>query len=131
MSEIVVSKATLACTMAMPPGTSTFVVLPAALVDSGGMPVATIMDNKPMANIPPFGMCKSQLNPATAAATSAALGTPTPGPCTPVIPAPWAPGSPTVTVGNKPALTASSTCMCTAGGTISVKSAGQKDATTG
>jgi hypothetical protein len=131
MSDLVVNGATLACTMAMPPGTSTFVVLPVALVDSDGKPVATIMDNKPMANIPPFGMCKSQLNPATAAATSAALGTPTPGPCTPVIPAPWTPGSTTVTVGNKPALTSSSKCMCTAGGTISVKSAGQAKSTTG
>lgn len=131
MSEIVVDKATLACTMALPPGTSTLTVLPVALVDHGGMPVATIMDNKPMVNIPPFGMCKSQLNPATAAATSAALGTPTPGPCMPVIPAPWAPGSPTVTVGNKPALTASSSCMCTAGGKISVNKAGQTKTTTG
>ena len=67
MSEIVVNKATLKCTMAMPPGTSTFVVLPTPLVNAGGMPVATIMDNKPMANIPPFGMCQSQLNPGIAA----------------------------------------------------------------
>lgn len=131
MSELVVNNATLACTMAMPPGTSTFVVLPVAFVDSDSQPVATIMDNKPMANIPPFGMCKSQLNPATAAATSAALGTPTPGPCTPIIPAPWAPGSATVAVGNMPALTSSSSCMCTAGGKISVKSAGQTKSTTG
>jgi Domain of unknown function (DUF4280) len=130
MSELVVNKATLKCTMALPPGTSTFVVLPTPLVTAGGMPVATIMDNKPMANIPPFGMCKSQLNPATAAATAAALGTPTPGACTPVIPAPWAPGSPTVMVGNKPALTSNSKCMCTAGGTISVDKPGQKSTTT-
>ena len=130
MSEIVVNKATLACNKAVPPGTSTLVVLPTPLVNAGGMPVATIMDNKPMANIPPFGMCTSQLNPATAAATSAALGTPTPGPCTPIIPAPWTPGSSTVMVGNKPALTSNSSCMCTAGGTISIKQAGQTDTTT-
>jgi hypothetical protein len=131
MSELVVNTATLACDKAVPPGTSTLVVLPTSFVDSGGMPVATIMDNKPMANIPPFGMCTSQLNPATAAATSAALGTPTPGPCTPIIPAPWTPGSATVSVGNKPALTSDSSCMCTAGGKISVKAAGQTKATTG
>ena len=130
MSEIVVNGAMLACTMAMPPGTSTFAVLPTTFVNAEGKPAATIMDNKPMANIPPFGMCKSQLNPATAAATAAALGTPTPGPCTPTIPAPWAPGSSTVTVGNKPALTSSSSCMCTAGGTISIKNAGQKSTST-
>ncbi|MBI2781387.1 MAG: DUF4280 domain-containing protein [Chloroflexi bacterium] len=130
MSEIVVNGAMLACTMAMPPGTSTFAVLPTTFVNAEGKPAATIMDNKPMANIPPFGMCKSQLNPATAAATAAALGTPTPGPCTPIIPAPWAPGSSTVMVGNKPALTSSSSCMCTAGGTISIKNAGQKSTST-
>ena len=131
MGVIVVNGATLACDKAVPPGTSTFVVLPVSLVDSNSKPMATIMDNKPMGNILPFGMCTSQLNPATAAATSAALGTPTPGPCTPIIPAPWTPGSSTVMVGNKPALTASSSCMCTAGGTISVKSAGQTNTTTG
>ena len=131
MSEIVVNKATLACSMAVPPGTSTLVVLPTALVNSGGMPAATIMDHTPGANIPPFGMCISQANPATAAATAAALGTPTPGACTPVIPAPWTPGSPTVTVGNKPALTSSSTCVCTAGGTISIRAAGQTTTKTG
>jgi hypothetical protein len=130
MGEIVVAGATLACSKAVPPGTAKLVVLPVALVDSNSKPMATIMDNKPMANIPPFGMCTSQLNPATAAATSAALGTPTPGPCTPIIPAPWTPGSSTVTVGNKPALTASSSCMCTAGGKISVQVAGQTNTTT-
>jgi hypothetical protein len=131
MGEIVVNGAMLACDKAVPPGTATLVVLPASLVDSNSKPVATIMDYKPMANVPPFGMCTSQLNPATAAATSAALGTPTPGPCTPNLPAPWTPGSSTVMVGNKPALTASSTCKCLAGGSISIKAAGQTNTTTG
>ena len=131
MSDLVVNGATLECTNALPPGTSTLVVLPSSLVDSAGKPVATIMDNKPMANIPPFGMCTSQLNPATAAATAAALGTPTPGACTPIIPAPWAPGSPTVTIGNKPALTSNSSCMCTAAGKISIKMAGQTTSSAG
>ena len=57
MGEIVVNGATLACDKAVPPGTSTFVVLPVSLVDSNSKPMVTIMDNKPMANIPPFGMC--------------------------------------------------------------------------
>lgn len=131
MSEIVVNKATLACDKAVPPGTSTLVVLPASLVNAGSMPVATIMDYKPLVNVPPFGMCTSQANPATAAATSAALGTPTPGPCMPNLPAPWTPGSSTVMVGNKPALTSNSTCKCLAGGSISIKAAGQKDTKTG
>ena len=80
---------------------SSLVVLPTPLVNSGNQPVATIMDNKPMANVPPFGMCTTPSNPQVAAATSAALGVLTPQPCMPVIAAPWAPGSATVMVGEQ------------------------------
>jgi hypothetical protein len=100
------------------------------MVSAGGQPIATIMDYTPMANIPSFGMCTTQSNPAVAAATAAALGTPTPAPCAPVIAAPWAPGSSTLMVGNKPALTSSSSCMCLWGGKISITKAGQTDTTT-
>ena len=86
----------------------------------GDTPVANIMDNKPIANIPPFGVCNSLANPTVAAATSAALGVLTPMPCVPVTAAPWAPGSPTVLVGNMPALSATSKCLCNWGGVISV-----------
>lgn len=131
MGEIVVNGAMLACARAVPPGTTTLVVLPTPRVQSGNQPVATIMDNKPMANIPSFGMCTAELNPTVIAATSAALGVKTPGACAPVIAAPWAPGASTVMVGNKPALTSDSSCMCTYGGKITVKAAGQKTTTTG
>lgn len=130
MSEIVVNGASIECALGKP-GKATLVVLPTPMVNSGDQPVATIMDNKAMLNIPTFGMCTTQTNPAVAAATSAALGTPTPAPCVPVIPAPWAPGSATVMIGNKPALTSSSSCMCTYGGKISISKAGQTKATTG
>jgi hypothetical protein len=130
MSEIVVNGASIDCPMGKP-GKATLVVLPTPMVSSGDQPVATIMDNKPMLNIPTFGMCTTQSNPAVAAATSAALGTPTPAPCLPVITAPWAPGSSTVMVGNKPALTSSSSCMCAYGGKISISRAGQTKVTTG
>lgn len=131
VSDIVVGGALLVCTNGLTPGTAKLKLLPGSSVDAEGNPVATIMDHAPEANIPSFGMCKSQLNPATALATTAALGTPTPGKCTPVTPAPWTPGSPTVTVGGLPALTSSSSCLCTALGKISVQDPTTKRTTTG
>ena len=88
-------------------------------------PDANIMDNKPMVNIMPFGMCSSMANPTVAAATAAALGALTPMPCVPVIPAPWAPGSPTVLIANMPALNNSSKLMCAYGGVIQITNPGQ------
>ncbi len=89
------------------------------------LPVATIMDNKPIVNITPFGMCSSLLNPTVAAATSAAFGVLTPMPCIPVFPAPWSPGSPTVLIGNKPALNDSSVLLCAYGGVVKINMPGQ------
>jgi hypothetical protein len=131
MSQIVVNGALLLCSNGLTPGTANLKVKSNSSVNAEGNAVATIMDHAPEANIPSFGMCKSQLNPATATATAAALGTPTPGKCTPVIPAPWTPGSPTVTVGNLPALTSNSSCVCTALGKISVQEPETKATTTG
>ena len=88
-------------------------------------PDANIMDNKPMVNIMPFGMCSSMANPTVAAATAAALGALTPMPCVPVIPAPWAPGSPTVLIANMPALNSDSKLMCAYAGVIQITSPGQ------
>lgn len=85
---------------------------------AGNMPMANIMDNKPMVNIMPFGTCKSLANPTVASATSAAMGVLTPMPCVPVIAAPWAPGSPTVMVCNQPALNSNSKLMCNWAGVI-------------
>ncbi len=85
---------------------------------------AVIMDNKPMVNIPSFGMCSSLANPTVASATTAALGVLTPMPCVPVIAAPWAPGQPKVLIKNKPALTGTSKCMCNWGGIITITNPG-------
>jgi hypothetical protein len=98
---------------------SSLVVLPANRVLTS-TPDANIMDNKPLVNILPFGMCSAPSNPTVAAATTAAAGVLTPMPCVPATPAPWAPGAPTVLIGNMPALDNSSKLMCTWGGVIQV-----------
>ena len=115
--------ASMLCSFGTAP--STLAVTPANKVQSVNAPSATIMDNKPNVNIPPFGMCTSMANPAVASATSAASGVLTPQPCMPVTVAPWAPGSPTVTIGMFPALNNNSKLMCNWGGVISITFAGQ------
>lgn len=103
---------------------SSLVVLPANRTLTG-TPAANIMDNKPIANIPPFGMCTSMANPMVASATAAALGVLTPMPCIPVTTAPWIVGAPTVLIGNMPALNNSSKLMCNWGGVIQISVPGQ------
>jgi hypothetical protein len=86
----------------------------------GPLPAATIMDNVPFMNVPPFGTCSSLANPVVAAATAAALGALAPMPCIPSTVAPWVPGSPTVLISNIPALSATSKLMCMWGGVIEI-----------
>lgn len=114
--------ATLQCSFGLAP--STLVVLPQNRVLTQ-TPAANIMDNKPLVNVMPFGMCQSLANPTVAAATAAALGVLTPMPCVPVTPAPWVPGSPTVLLGNMPSLNNSSKLMCVWGGVIQIVSPGE------
>ena len=123
MTLQVCSGAALLCPFAIPVP-SVLVPTPGAGVTIGGLPAATIMDITP-ANVPVLGMCISPSNPAFVAATSAALGVPTPVPCTPLIQGPWAPGSPTVMIAKMPALTQTDTCTCALGGVISITSPGQ------
>lgn len=122
MGMLVCGGANIQCTFGAAP--SVLNVLPQAKV-MNVMAAATIMDNKPIVNITPFGMCMSMSNPMVAAATAAALGVLTPMPCIPVTTAPWAPGSPTVMIGGSPALNNSSKLMCAYGGVISVNVPGQ------
>ena len=121
MGFCVCGGAMLNCSFGMTP--SVMNVLPAARVMSK-MALATVMDNIPMVNIMPFGMCRSLMNPTVAAATAAAMGTLTPMPCNPLIPAPWVPGSPTVLIGGKPALNNSCKLNCAYGGIISINNPG-------
>lgn len=122
MGLCVSAGAMCACSFGVAP--SAFVVTPENKVLAGGPPMATIMDNVPMKNIMPFGMCSSVANPQVAAATAAALGVLTPMPCLPTIPAPWFPGSPTVLVANKPALNQNCKLMCAWGGVIQITNPG-------
>ncbi len=122
MGQLVCGGAMLQCSFGVAP--SSLMVLPANRVMTA-MPIANIMDNKPMVNILPFGMCQSMANPTVAAATAAKFGVMTPMPCVPATAAPWAPGSPTVLVANLPALNSTSKCMCNWGGVISVTQPGQ------
>ncbi len=123
MAQLVCSNAVLMCSFGVAP--STMMVTPENMVNASNMPAATILDNIPMKNILPFGMCTTQSNPAVAAATAAALGVPTPAPCVPATTAPWTPGSATVMIRSKPALNSTSKLMCSYGGVISINFAGQ------
>ena len=123
MGVQVVNGAMMMCSFGAAP--SALIVLPLNRTLVSGMPAANIVDQKPIVNVPPFGMCMSLANPTVAAATAAALGVLTPMPCVPVIPAPWVPGSPTVLVGGMPALNESSKCMCAWAGVISITFPGQ------
>lgn len=119
MGICICGNSVLQCSFGAAPGPLT--VLPANKVISS-TPLATIMDNKPLVNIPAFGMCSCPANPQVAAATAAALGVLTPMPCIPVLLAPWAPGSPTVLIGGYPALNQTSKLICSWGGVIQVMS---------
>lgn len=122
MGFLVCGGAQCMCTFGNAP--SSLQVLPVNRTTTS-QPIANIMDNKPMVNILPFGMCMSPSNPQVAAATAAALGVLTPQPCVPAIVAPWTPGSPTVLVGGQPALNNTSKLMCSWGGVIQILMPGQ------
>lgn len=119
----VVSTALLQCSFGTVPVPLN--VLPQSKVFCGNMPAGTIMDNRPLVNILPFGMCSNPSNPMVIAATAAALGILTPMPCIPVTVAPWTPGNATVLIGGNPALNDGCQLMCSYGGAISIKMAGQ------
>ena len=122
MGMCVCGGAMMMCSFGMAP--SNLVVLPQNKVVTT-QAIANIMDNKPMVNIPPFGMCNSMTNPQVTAATTAAFGVLTPMPCIPVTTSPWAPGSPAVLIANNPTLNNTSKLICMWGGTIQISNPGQ------
>lgn len=117
MPKYVVMGAMLKCSFGMAP--SNLMVLDPMRAKNNGKFIANIMDNKPMANIMPFGMCQSLANPTVASATAAAMGALTPMPCVPVIAAPWAPPAMQL-VSGQPALMDNAKCMCNWGGVIEI-----------
>src|SRR5260370_23820500 len=123
MPQQVCNGATLQCSMGMAP--SNLIVLPVNRVSTANQADANIVDNVPMVNIMPFGMCISPANPAVAAPTAAALDVLTPMPCIPVTTAPWVAGAPTVLLANNPTLDNQCTLMCTWAGVIQVVSPGE------
>jgi hypothetical protein len=123
VGKIVVSNATLACTMGTSPGSLT--VQPANKVNAGEQPIATIMEHKSLVNISSFGLCLSPANPRVAAATAAAQGVLTPQPCIPSTGTPWSPGCLSLRISDHPALNDTSLCNCLWAGVISISSPGQ------
>lgn len=114
--------AMMKCSMGMSP--APLMVIPPRNYTIQGMFVANIMDNKPLANISTFGMCRSLANPTVASATAAAQGVLTPMPCIPNTTAPWVPGNPQVLTQGAPTLTNTSKLMCIWGGCIDFINAG-------
>jgi hypothetical protein len=122
MANLVTGTALLSCSFGAAPAMLSVLPVNHVLVN---LPAANIMDNKPLLNIMPFGVCSTPANPMVAAATAAALGVLTPMPCIPVTVAPWTAGNPAVLIGGLPALTDNSKLMCCWGGCISISFAGQ------
>ncbi|WP_371260838.1 DUF4280 domain-containing protein [Myxosarcina sp. GI1] len=103
--------ATLKCSFGTTP--SSLIVIPKGtptIIE--GKLAATIMDFRPIVNIPSFRMCNSKINPIAPA-------------CVPVIPAPWAPGTATFSINTPLALNDSCKCMCAWGGVIQITNPGQ------
>jgi hypothetical protein len=123
MPTLMTTGAMMTCSFGAAP--SVLNVLPTNRVMAGNLPAATIMDNVPALNVPPFAMCSSMANPAVAAATAAALGALTPMPCMPVPAGPWIPGVPTTMIGGMPALNDTCKLMCAWAGVIQFTAPGQ------
>jgi hypothetical protein len=86
---------------------------------------ANIMDFKPNVNIPPFGKCRSLINPTVAAATAANEGRLKKMPCIPNVTMPWIFGKEDTLADGAPALLDCSMNMCVWGGKISIADDGQ------
>jgi hypothetical protein len=108
MADAVVAGAMLCCTCGTAP--APLKVTSQTTVKIGGSLAANVTDNKPMANVGPFGACATLM-----------------GPCVPACPAPWAPGSGSVVnIDGMQALRNQDKLQCAVGGTITILEAGQE-----
>ncbi|BCJ31912.1 DUF4280 domain-containing protein [Actinocatenispora sera] len=123
-APLIVSGATLACSMGSAPGALT--IPPDEQVTIAGAAAATVANTAAVTNVPSFGLCRSLGNPEVSSATSAAQGVLTPQPCLPKIVGPWLPGTAAVLIGRIPAVSQTCTCACAYGGMVSVSRPGQE-----
>jgi len=123
MADYVCKGAKLRCSMGS--AQSQLQILPDRRVDLGNNGMANIMDNRPIVNIPPLGLCQSLTNPAVALATTVAMGVLTPMPCMPNISAPWTGGESGVLVKGQIALLNDCKLMCAWSGVIDIVQNGQ------
>lgn len=122
------SGAVLKCTYGTANGT---LVTTPKCVSLCGQQQGNIGDHISMANIRPFGKCRSLSYPPTAAATSAHHGHLTPMPCVPGTPSNWSIVDANSILCGKPALLNTAKLRCIYGGEISIVNPGQSLETTG
>lgn len=114
MSAIISAKAMMMCSFGVTPSTLQPTNCVGVMAQGD---LANAMDCTP-ANIPPFGMCNSLLNPAVVSATIAAFGVLTPQPCTLVPTGMWVVNKPTIQIKSASALSMDAKLMCAYGGII-------------
>jgi len=122
MPNLVCSGATFQCSLGTTP--ATFAASGTRVSARGQTGVVTDVSAENVPDVPPFGLCTSELNPRVAEATEAAGGDLVPQPCEPVL-SRWSQGSARVTIGKVGALHQSSECKCLWQGVVTVSAAGQ------
>lgn len=115
MGATATTGAKLKCPFGVAPGV--FVATPSPIF-AAGPNVGRCTDCIPFFNVSGFVLCKSLMNPITAAQTAAALGVLTPGTCIPTPAGTWLPINPSVLIMGIPILDTTSKLICAFGGGI-------------
>ena len=120
MKTVVVSGALLSCDQGVSP--CPLVVAPDSEVDAATLTMATVDHHQP-SHVAGFGMCRTQQNPAVAAATAAAQGVLTPAPCVPMLSSPWSDGAQSCELDGVALLASDAELKCAYGGAITIDDA--------